>query len=103
MNVLVDTSIWSLALRRKAQNLNAAEAATVSELTNLIDEGRARIIGLVRQELLSGIKVFSQFEKLRAILRSFPDEPVDTSDYEFAAKAATSAEPKEWQYLCPTY
>lgn len=94
MNVLVDTSIWSLALRRKAQNLNAAEAATVSELTNLIDEGRARIIGLVRQELLSGIKVFSQFEKLRAILRSFPDEPVDTSDYEFAAKAGNECRTK---------
>jgi predicted nucleic acid-binding protein len=88
VNVLIDTSIWSLALRRKPQNLNAPEAAVVSELTNLIDEGRARIIGLVRQELLSGIKNPGQFEKLREILRSFPDEPIDTSDYEFAAKAS---------------
>ncbi len=86
MNVLVDTSIWSLALRRKTKDLNPAERAAVAELTNLIQEGRARIIGLVRQELLSGIKTSSQYEKLRGVLRSFPDEPVDTSDYEAAAK-----------------
>ena len=42
---------------------------------------------MVRQELLSGIKTSSQYEKLRAVLRSFPDEPATTSDYEAAAKA----------------
>jgi predicted nucleic acid-binding protein len=88
VNVLVDTSIWSLALRRKSQDLNPAETAAVSELTNLIKEGRARIIGLLRQELLSGIKTASQYEKLRAGLRSFPDEPIATADYEAAAKAS---------------
>jgi predicted nucleic acid-binding protein len=87
VNVLADTSVWSLALRRKAHHLNPVERAAVAELTNLIREGRARIIGLVRQELLSGIKTSSQFEKLRAVLRSFPDEPVTTTDYEPAAKA----------------
>jgi len=87
VNVLVDTSIWSLALRRKAHDLNPAKRATVAELTNLIQEGRARIIGLIRQELLSGIKTSSQYEKLRTILRSFPDEPIATADYEAAAKA----------------
>ena len=88
MNVLVDTSIWSLALRRKAHDLNPAERAAVAELTNLIKEGRARIIGLVRQELLSGIRTSNQYEKLRGVLRSFPDEPAATSDYEAAAKAS---------------
>jgi len=87
VNALVDTSIWSLALRRKAHDLNPGERAAVAELTNLIKEGRARIIGLVRQELLSGIKTSSQYEKLRDVLRSFPDEPVATADYEAAAKA----------------
>ncbi len=87
MNVLVDTSIWSLALRRKARDLHPVERAAVAELTSLIQEGRARIIGLIRQELLSGIKTSSQYEKLRAVLRSFPDEPVTTADYEAAAKA----------------
>ena len=88
MNVLVDTSIWSLALRRKPRDLNPAERAAVAELTNLIKEGRARIIGLVRQELLAGIRTSNQYEKLRGVLRSFPDEPAATSDYEAAAKAS---------------
>lgn len=87
MNVLVDTSIWSLALRRKAYDLNPVERAAVAELTNLIQEGRAKIIGLVRQEVLSGIKMSTQYEKLRAVLRSFPDEPIAMADYESAAKA----------------
>jgi len=87
VNVLVDTSIWSLALRRKARDLNPIERAAVAELTNLIQEGRARIMGVIRQELLSGIKTPSQYEKLRDVLRSFPDEPVTTADYEAAAKA----------------
>lgn len=87
MNVLVDTSVWSLALRRQAKDLNPAERAAVAELTNLVKEGRARIIGMVRQELLSGIKADSQYEKLRTVLRSFPDEPAATADYEAAAKA----------------
>jgi hypothetical protein len=66
VNILVDTSVWSLALRRKAEDLNATEKSMVAELTELIKEGRARIIGLVRQELLSGIKTPGQYAKLRA-------------------------------------
>jgi len=94
VNVLVDTPIWSLALRRKAADLSALERAAVAELTELIQEGRARIIGLVRQELLSGIKTSSQYEKLRVTLRSFPDEAVGTSDYETAAKASNDCRAK---------
>lgn len=94
MNVLVDTSVWSLALRRKASDLNTEEAAIVGEFTHLIREGRARIIGLVRQELLSGIKNSSQYDKLRNILRTFPDESLDTADYEAAADAGNRCRAK---------
>src|SRR5579862_2166650 len=87
MNVLVDTSVWSLALRRKTPNLNLTETFLVAELSELVREGRARLIGLVRQELLSGIKTAEHYERLRLRLRSFPDEPIDTSDHEEAAKA----------------
>jgi predicted nucleic acid-binding protein len=83
--VLVDTSVWSLALRRAARNLSASEKIIVAELAALIDEGGARIIGLVRQELLSGIKSSEQFARLREILTAFRDEPVDSEDYERAA------------------
>lgn len=86
MKVLVDTSVWSLALRRKNEAIDAAEKLIVAELTELIGEGRAAIIGLVRQELLSVVKTAEQYEKLRLHLRSFDDELVDRADYEDAAK-----------------
>jgi predicted nucleic acid-binding protein len=92
--MLVDTAVWSLALRRKARDLSAAEAAIVAELTYLIQEGSAKIIGLVRQELLSGIKTAGQFEKLRGILRAFPDEQTGTPDYEAAARAGNECRAK---------
>lgn len=95
MNVLVDTSVWSLALRRKKESLTTNERLLVTELSELIREGRARVIGLVRQELLSGIKTSEQYEKLRLYLRSFPDEVVDTSDHEEAAKAGNRCRAKK--------
>ena len=75
-------------------NQRTAEKDAVAELTELIQEGRARIIGLVRQEMLSGIKTSGQYEKLRGILRSFPDEAITTSDYETAAKASNDRRAK---------
>src|SRR5579862_7630717 len=94
MNVLVDTSVWSLALRRKSESLSASEKLLVAELAELIREGRARMIGLVRQELLSGIKTAAQYEKLRTDLRHFPDVAIDTSDYELAAEAGNRCRAK---------
>ena len=94
MNILVDTSVWSLALRRRASDLNREETAIVGELTHVIREGRARIIGLIRQELLSGIKNSSQYEKLRNILRAFSDESLETANYEAAAEAGNKCRAK---------
>ncbi len=94
MNALVDTSVWSLALRRKTESLSTNERLLVAELSELIREGRARVIGLVRQELLSGIRATEQYERLKLHLRSFPDDVVDTSDYEEAAKAGNRCRAK---------
>lgn len=82
MNVLVDTSIWSLVLRRgTAKNL-----ALVEDLSELIRELRVQIIGPIRQEVLSGIKSENQFEELRSYLSAFPDLPLKTPDFEKAAE-----------------
>jgi hypothetical protein len=48
MNVLVDTCIWSLALRRSAPG----DVPEVTELSELIQEQRVLIVGVIRQELL---------------------------------------------------
>jgi len=91
---LVDTSVWSLALRRKPEDLNAVERKIVAELTEIIQEGLVRVIGPVRQELLSGIRSAVQYEKLRITLRAFPDEMIDTADFESAAKAGNECRAK---------
>lgn len=83
MNVIVDTSVWSLALRR-AKRLDASARR---ELTELIQEGRVVMLGPVRQELLSGIKEKKQFDILRERLRAFPDLELESTDYEEAAVA----------------
>jgi predicted nucleic acid-binding protein len=94
VNTLIDTSVWSLALRRKAHDLSSAEKLMVGELTELVREGRARMLGVIRQELLSGIKTVEQFEKLRTALRSYPDEPLETHDYESAARSSNECRSK---------
>lgn len=94
MNVLADTSVWSLALRRKSHSLSLQEGIVVDELTELIREGRCLMAGLVRQELLSGMRSFAQFESLRHTLRSFPDVRMDTPDYEDAAQAGNHCRAK---------
>lgn len=81
MNVLVDTSVWSLALRRKARR----DHVVVGELAELIREGRVMMMGPIRQELLSGIKEQAQLRVLRERLRAFPDLHLDVGDYEDAA------------------
>jgi predicted nucleic acid-binding protein len=86
MTVLVDTPVWSLALRRKPVDLGRREATLTQQLAELIQDGRAQIIGVVRQELLSGIREPERFEKLRQYLRAFPEPMVDIRDYEEAAQ-----------------
>jgi predicted nucleic acid-binding protein len=82
MKVLVDTSVWSLALRRRKPTANPA----VEELRSLIDGGRVAMIGVIRQELLSGIRTPEAFDRLRDNLRPFSDEQLETADFERAAE-----------------
>jgi predicted nucleic acid-binding protein len=82
MRVLVDTSIWSLALRRCKQDQNP-EAV---ELGQLIAAHVVEIIGPIRQEILSGVRDAGQFERLEAHLDAFADLPLTAEDYVTAAK-----------------
>lgn len=88
MSVLVDTPLWSLALRRRKRKLSAADRRLVLEFEELIRDGRAEIIGPIRQEVLSGIRSESQFEALREHLKHFPDALLVREDYEEAARCS---------------
>jgi predicted nucleic acid-binding protein len=82
MKVLVDTRIWSLALRRGKQR----PSGPVQELRNLISARRVLMIGPIRQEILSGVREEGQFKTLETQLAAFPDLPIETEDFVAAAR-----------------
>jgi len=86
MTVVVDTPVWSLALRRRAKDLSRDEERMAAEWRALVGENRATLCGPVRLEVLSGIADPGAFESLRARLRWFRDEHLETADFEEAAR-----------------
>ena len=80
--VLVDTCVWSLALRGSTPR----EKKISEQLTQLIDDNQVKIIGCIRQELLSGYTNKNSYDRLRQKLIYFPNEPIVDSDYETAAE-----------------
>ncbi len=83
MNLFVDTSVWSLALRREP----AGSTPEVARLRRAIEEGEAIFItGLVLQELLQG---FSGPKDRAVILERFSILPLlvpDRQDHMAAAE-----------------
>ncbi len=94
MMVLVDTPVWSLALRRKREDLNPQEQHLTQALAELIREGRAQLPGMVRMELLSGIREPERFRKLRDYLSAFEDPQMEVKDYEEAARISNQCRTK---------
>jgi len=90
MKVIVDTSVWSRALRRDTQESDSI----VQEFRRMIHDHRVQMIGPIRQEILSGIRSESQFRKLQKHLESFPDLPALTEDYVTAARYFNRCRPK---------
>jgi hypothetical protein len=82
MKVVVDTSIWSLALRRGGET----DSGPARELRNLIADNRAEMIGPIRQEILSGVRGEGQFKELEGRLSAFPDLPLTSEDHVMAAR-----------------
>lgn len=85
MSVLVDTTIWSLALRRRSEDLNRRETRLVQEWESLVEAGQVLLIGPIRQEILSGIRPESDFLTVRKRLSAFGCIEVLPEDYDQAA------------------
>ena len=90
MRVLVDTPIWSFALRRRRPGDAPGESPGLAEWRRLTREGRATLCGPVRMELLFGMRDEAAFARLREKLRWFPDEALLTEDFEEAARSWTA-------------
>ncbi len=81
MKVLVDTPVWSALLRRRSPNSPEAD-----ELSRLVREDRAVLLGMVRLEILSGLEQPVQFERVRRSLAFFGDIATTAADHERAAE-----------------
>jgi predicted nucleic acid-binding protein len=87
MSVLVDTSVLSLALRRRRPDERTkVQQAIVDRLTRLSDDDEAAIIGMVRQEVLSGVRHAGQFARLQSVLDGFVPVAVTPPDHDLAAE-----------------
>ena len=83
--IVVDTSVWSLALRRARADVPPHPAVVL--LKELIaQEADLCIPGIVLQEVLSGVRHQAQFDKLRAALHPFSVEPASEDVHVRAAE-----------------
>lgn len=83
--ILVDTTIWSLALRRRPGDLSELERGLVAEWARLVRRGEAALIGPIRQEVLSGIRDEKAFAAIRESLGDFRYLEIRDGDYDTAA------------------
>ncbi len=90
MKVLVDTPIWSYALRAPDEKYRNE----IDQLKSLIRDQSALIIGPIRQEILSGYSDLPKFKKLKEKLSFFEDTPILDIDYESAAELSNQCRKK---------
>jgi predicted nucleic acid-binding protein len=81
--ILVDTTIWSKAYRRK--KITDKDLVIVKELYNILEQKDEVLIGPVRQELLSGISNKIVFNDLMIKLSGFNNYEVQLVDHDLAA------------------
>ena len=87
--IVVDTSVWSLAFRRRARP--GDEPKVVSLLRRMItDDQPLAVPGIVFQELLTGVRDVSQAKKLQRILDGFPLLLATKDHHVEAAKISTA-------------
>jgi hypothetical protein len=90
LKVLVDTPIWSYALRSK----NNEYQTEIDALISLIRDQRALIIGPIRQEILSGYSDLRKYRIIKEKLSYFANTPILDSDYELAAEFSNKCRKK---------
>ncbi len=81
MKVIVDTCVWSYALRHKNP-----DPEVESSLKSIIQDGRLAIIGPIRQEILSGVSRDEQFFSLKDRLSVFEDILLNSNHFIKAAE-----------------
>lgn len=92
MNLVVDTSVWSLVLRRP--RVDHSNVYVQAFRTHLESNNRLFLLGSILQELLDGLRSPKQIDRLVNLLEPFPLIDVDRSTYVAAAKLRTTCRTK---------
>ena len=82
--IVVDTTIWSKAYRRK--RIAGEDQSIVKKFCAILDREEEILIGPVRQELLSGISNKDVFNDLLTKLDGFNNYEVQLADHDLAAE-----------------
>lgn len=80
---LIDTSVWSEALRRKEKSLHSSETLVRRIIEN---NHEIVIIGIILQEILSGILDRKLFAEIKSILSDFSFVDLIKEDFVHAAE-----------------
>lgn len=87
--ILLDTSVLSLAFRRR--RVGEAEPQVAVTLRRLVAEDASMgVPGIVLQELLSGVRGDTEFARLKAIMDGFPLVLAKSADHVAAARIANA-------------
>ena len=87
MNIVVDTSVWSLVLRRAP--VDEADAH-VRAFRECVEAGYGLVLlGPIVQELLDGLRSEKQFARLLAVLEPIPLAALERRTYVLAARLQT--------------
>ena len=82
MSVVVDSSVFSLYLRRD----RTLDDPYLTTFLDLFDKDQIILLGVVYQELLSGIRFDPQFDRLSKIMQGFPLVLATQEDHLLAAR-----------------
>jgi predicted nucleic acid-binding protein len=79
VNLVVDTSVWALLLRRKNHDINHP---LVQKLRTCLErQDGVFLVGVILQEILDGVRSEVQFYKLIDYFSVFPLLEMDRQDY----------------------
>ena len=78
--VLIDTSVWILALRK------SPAPAVKDEVSRLLGENRVAIAPMIRLELLGGTRSVIEFDRLKGRLSALHELPADEANWELATR-----------------
>jgi predicted nucleic acid-binding protein len=81
VKIIIDTCAWAAFLRRHRPALDPV----AQEVARLVRADAVQLLGVIRQELLSGAQPADRFAQLRDYLRFYPNLPLEEEDDERAA------------------